>query len=82
MGVLDRLSSIDVDELERDYHADGALPQAPGFCYNAKDLLVHPATVVVLARSGDGPEVHRRMAAEMREALTHLAAVRYLLRDD
>lgn len=79
MGVLERLDGIDAEAMERLYHADDALPEAPGFCYHAKDLLVHPATVVVLAREGDERAVHAQMAAEMREALAHVAVVRHLL---
>ena len=50
LAAADSMLTMDLDVIERDYHQDGALPKAPSECYHAKDLLVHPATAVVLAR--------------------------------
>jgi hypothetical protein len=75
-GLEDRLGAITSDEVEREYHADAKLPAAPPFCYHAKDLFVHPATVLVLRREGSDPT---RQAAEIQEAAAHLAIVRTLL---
>ncbi|MCG8378791.1 MAG: hypothetical protein MI865_04860, partial [Proteobacteria bacterium] len=50
MTLKDMLDTISNESIEKDYHHDGALPKAPGECYHAKDLFVHPATVVVLTR--------------------------------
>ena len=77
LGVLGVLGEISPAEIERSYHADAALPEAPGWCYHAKDLIVHPATVIVLART-DGDAERRQMRAEIDEVRTHLEAVRRL----
>jgi len=76
LGLRERLEDISLPELERDYHAGAALPEAGGFCYHALDLVVHPAAVVVLVRNGDVPTA--RLAAELSEALANLGAVRRL----
>lgn len=71
-----QLDRISLDELERDYRADGRLPDAPAFCYHAKDFFAHPATVIVMLRERRD---RAAMAGEIREALAHVAIVRALL---
>ncbi len=75
------LDSISHARLEKDYHHDGALPQAPAECYHAKDLFVHPATVLVLTR--DDPalneETKTSIKAEITEVLAHTEVVRQLV---
>ena len=77
-GLLD---SITHESLEKDYHHDGALPDAPFECYHTKDLFVHPATVIVLTR--DDPALDRdtlsSIRAEITEVLAHTEAVRQLV---
>ena len=77
LNVLRVLDEISVEEVERSYHADSELPEAPNFCYHAKDLIVHPASVIVLARD-DNPSARNQMAAELLEVLAHLAALEQL----
>ena len=76
-GVMKKLDTITLDELERDYHKDGALPAAPGDCYHLKDLLVHPATVQVQLRAT--PADVAGMREEIEEVLEHLDIVRQLI---
>lgn len=75
------LSEISHESLEKDYHHDGALPEAPAECYHAKDLFVHPATVLVLTR--DDPqlasETRNSITAEITEVLAHTEFVRQLV---
>jgi len=73
LGVLQKLDAISVDEIERSYHANDELPEAPDFCYHPRDLIVHPATVIVLARN-DSASARRQMLAEMLEVLAHVGA--------
>ncbi|MEM6998946.1 MAG: hypothetical protein AAF419_03800 [Pseudomonadota bacterium] len=75
------LEDISHESLEKNYHADGALPKAPAECYHTKDLLVHPATVIVLTR--DDPALKRNtrgtIVAEINEVLAHTEIVRELV---
>ena len=81
IALRGKLDSISLDSLEKDYHHDGALPKAPAECYHAKDLFVHPATVVVLLR--DDPDLHpgtrNSISAEILEVLAHTEYVRQLV---
>lgn len=76
-----RLGKISHDQLETDYHMDGALPKAPAECYHTKDLFVHPATVKVLTR--DDPALtdttRSSIKAEIEEVLAHTEVVRQLV---
>ena len=72
--------TISVDEIERDYHADGKLPPVKdAACYHAKDLLVHPATVVVLATNQTHDQkTKEQMHHEIEEVLEHFGQVKQL----
>jgi hypothetical protein len=81
MVLKDKLGEISHEALEKDYHHDGALPRAPFECYHAKDLFVHPATVIVLTR--DDPAIADKtrssIKAEISEVLAHTEVVRQLV---
>ncbi len=81
MLLKDRLASISHEELEKDYHLDGALPTAPAECYHTKDLFVHPATALILVRDDPGlsADTRKSINAEISEVLTHLELVRQLV---
>ncbi|MGB0835037.1 MAG: hypothetical protein ACPGR2_11000 [Psychrobium sp.] len=78
MKAADSMQKISLEEIEADYHHDGKLPKVTnGSCYHAKDLLVHPATVVVMANTlKDTKENRQSMAAELYEVIAHLGAVK------
>jgi len=74
--VREQLATISHATIEHEYHHDGALPQAPGKCYSAKDMLVHPATVlVVLREQGLNDDTRKILEAEIAEVIGHLHAV-------
>ncbi len=75
------LNTISHESIEKDYHHDGALPEAPAECYHTKDLFVHPATVVVLTRDDPAmaPATRQTIAAEINEVLAHTEVVRQLV---
>jgi len=79
--LKDNLQDISHASLEKDYHHDGALPEAPGECYHTKDLFVHPATVIILTR--DDPSLNEKTRAsinlEISEVLAHTEIVRQLV---
>jgi hypothetical protein len=81
MTLKDKISTISHEQLETDYHLDGALPSAPPECYHTKDMFVHPATVLVLTR--DDPTLSKKtrdtINAEITEVLAHTAIVRELI---
>ncbi len=81
LELKDLLGEISHDALEKDYHHDGKLPEAPPECYHMKDLFVHPATVIVLTR--DDPslrdQTRESIKAEITEVLAHTEVVRQLV---
>ena len=81
IALRSRLGEISHASLESDYHHDGALPEAPAECYHAKDLFIHPATVLVLTRDDPGLKNETRMSikAEIIEVLAHTEFVRQLV---
>ncbi|GIX32505.1 MAG: hypothetical protein KatS3mg125_0461 [Lysobacterales bacterium] len=81
LTVKERWPLLGPESIERDFHQDGALPKgAPALCYHMKDLIVHPATVLVLLAHGvQDVTVLRR---ELDEILAHVQAVRALIEGD
>ena len=75
LALRSLVETISAQELERDYHDGGALPDAPSFCYHALDLVVHPTAIAVLTREA-GEVPRERVIAEIAEALANLAAAR------
>ena len=75
------LADITLDVLERDYHHDGALPQAPPECYHVKDTFVHPATVLVLTRLDPSlaEDTIAGIRTELLEVLGHTEVMRQLV---
>lgn len=70
--------TISLDDIERDYHADGKLPEIKdASCYHAKDLLVHPATAVVISKTlEDTAESRKQLKHEIEEVLEHFNQVK------
>lgn len=76
--ALHRLRSLTEDAIEREYHEGIRLPERPddgGTAYHVKDLLVHPATVLILLRDGDLAERRADMIHEIERTQSHLNAV-------
>ena len=68
------LHTLPLEEIESGYHADGKLPQVSSAeCYHGKDLVVHPATVTALAKSGLTDRAKAKH--EIEEVLEHLDAI-------
>ncbi len=67
--------TLDLEAIERDYHHDGILPKVEnsGVCYHMKDLVTHPATVLVLLRS-EAPD-YAKARAEIEEVVQHAGFV-------
>jgi hypothetical protein len=71
LAVRSGWRAMDVETIERDYHHDGALPKLEdaGACYHMKDLVVHPATALVLL-SAQPPDIAQAQA-EIAEVVQH-----------
>lgn len=69
--VRDLWQGLDAETIERDYHHDGALPDHGDtpVCYHVKDLVVHPATALVLLTQSPPDFVQAR--AEITEVVQH-----------
>lgn len=66
------MQNISLSKIERDFHDGEALPKSEDHCYNAKELIVHPATVVILAKKPLNKKSREKMLAEIDEVLAHL----------
>lgn len=75
-------SSLSLEQIEADYHKDGALPrienaQDRALCYQMKDLLVHPLTGLRLLQE---PKLDvKSLRAEIDEVVSHGAALKALV---
>lgn len=76
LQVRERWPQLDHEAIERDYHHDSALPKIDnaGFCYHMKDLITHPATVLVLLSQAKPDHVQAK--AEIDEVIAHMGVVR------
>lgn len=77
--VLNKIDTISEEAIERDYHDEAILPSRPddqGISYHIKDLLVHPATVLVLLREEDWESRRDDMISEIERNIRHVAGVR------
>lgn len=81
LKAADSLPKMSIEQIEKDYHADGALPKAPAHCYHVKDLMVHPATVLILLKSKDD-EIYNKMHNELAELDVHLKLVQNKLKNE
>lgn len=73
--ILSAWRETPLEVIERDYHADGALPTTAdtGRCYSFKDLIVHPATArALLAQT---PPDRDAAMAEIEEVIAHAERV-------
>ncbi len=79
LAEADNMPQMKLEQIEKDYHADAALPKASPLCHHSKDLLVHPATVLILLKSKDS-QVMNKALAELTELSSHLAVVQSKLK--
>ena len=77
----EKMQGLSVEEIEVQYHQGKSLPKVEkDFCYEAKEFVVHPATVTVLARTKElNSETRGNMQAEIGELGHHLDNIQILL---
>ena len=65
------ITELNLEMVERGYHEGELLPEAPDHCHAAKELIVHPATVVVIAKRGYLQDGKQKIADEIEEVIEH-----------
>lgn len=77
LAAATTIPTLPLEEIESGYHKDGKLPALnDANCYNAKDLLVHPATVQAMATIGINSDEARQAAElEIMEVIGHFSQV-------
>lgn len=78
LNAADTMTTLSLEAIEKDYHADGKLPPVKSVsCYHAKDLLVHPATMAVIAQTqADNEATRDQISLELEEVLAHFNQVK------
>ena len=72
MNKAAHMTNINLKAIEADYHDGKALPQSPDECYEAKELIVHPATVVILTKEKLSKSSREKINDEIEEVLAHI----------
>lgn len=73
---------MSLDELEQGYHDGNKLPELPDpVCYHGKELMLHPARVLIIVKDGLGDdEVYLEAELEMVEAMAHAEQVKQAIK--
>ena len=66
------MQSLTLPEIEDKFHDGNGLPKADETCYEPKELIVHPSTVVILSKSELTTEGRTQIKDEIEEVLGHL----------
>lgn len=66
------MTNISLKKIEIDYHDGEALPKADEDCYEPKELIVHPATVVIITKEKFNIKGRDQIIDEIDEVLSHL----------
>ena len=69
------MKNLAPSKIETDYHEGEALPKFADHCHDIKEILVHPATVISLAKHRGLKDSKEQMYDEMEEVLSHLDAL-------
>jgi hypothetical protein len=74
--VMDRaetMSKLSLEIIEEQYHTGSALPKASDICYEAKELIVHPATVAIITSKRTlTRKLRTQIDDEIEEVLAHI----------
>ena len=67
------MTKLNLEQIEAQYHDGEALPKSPDSCYEAKELVVHPATVVILTNQKKlNKELRTQIDDEIEEVIAHI----------
>jgi hypothetical protein len=68
-----KMGKLTLAQIEDQYHEGSALPKAEDLCFEAKELIVHPATVIVISKRYKLKKEQRtQITDEIEEVLAHL----------
>jgi hypothetical protein len=68
-----KMGNLSLHEIEDQFHEGSALPEADDLCFEAKELIVHPATVIVISKKYKLKKGQRvQINDEIAEVLGHL----------
>ncbi|OUR97407.1 hypothetical protein A9Q84_13865 [Halobacteriovorax marinus] len=68
-----KMGLLTLEQIEEQYHEGSALPKADDLCFEAKELIVHPATVIVISKNYKLSKDQRtQINDEIEEVLGHL----------
>ncbi len=74
------MTKLSHEEIERQFHEGESIPQTDNEnCYDPKELIVHPATVVILSRNKMSKDTRVSMTDEISEVLDHMEEIESLL---
>lgn len=66
------MKRLSLEQIEHKFHEGHALPKAADRCSNAKELVVHPATVYIIGKKKVNTEGKEQVVDELDEVLAHL----------
>jgi hypothetical protein len=66
------MQNLSLSEIEDKFHDGNGLPKADETCYEPKELIVHPSTVVILSKSNLTAEGREQIKDEIEEVIGHL----------
>lgn len=81
MSEADQMARMGRKEFGQKYH-QGSGSEEHAFCHHAKDLLVHPVSVIIMTKDKiKSSEVYDKMQAELLELKSHLQVVQAKLKE-
>jgi hypothetical protein len=66
------MQNLTLPEIEDKFHDGNGLPEADVTCYEPKELIVHPSTVVILSKNKLTTKARQQIKDEIEEVLGHL----------
>jgi hypothetical protein len=74
-GDLPKMKNLSLEQIEKDYHAGEALPDAPEHCFEAKEMIVHPTTVYILSKQPLDDISTEKALDELLELVAHFELI-------
>ena len=72
LAKAEYMTSISLEKIEKDFHDGEALPEVKDGCHDAKELVVHPATVVIVTKTPYDKAGKEQILDEIEEVVGHI----------
>ncbi len=73
MGRANAMSKLSLEEIEEQFHLGSALPNTDDICLDAKELIVHPATVAIItSKITLTKDLRTKIDDEIEEVIAHI----------